>query len=638
MPWRSGRELACRFVVGVAAAVVGLAIAAEGASAAVYSVNTLADNPAASSECSGAPSDCSLRQALDKATPGDIITFGVTGTIMLSAPNGPLVVSSDVTIDGPGSRRLAVDGGGSIQILSALPPTALSISGLTFQNGQATSTGSSVAQGGAISYQGAGTLTLTDDAFVNDSAQGSSTGNLGGAVATDSNATLSVNASSFTRDSASTDADNSFASGGAIYASGPLNIDGSTFADNTVTLPSGEAEGGAVAGGVTIDNSTFTGNEATDSGGQCCGEGGALFAGGGTLTDDTFEGNVASTSGAAISGARGLIAYGTIISRNSLTFGVAAECDGGFANAASTTSYNLEGPTGHSCFQGPTVDPMLGPLADNGGPTQTEAITPSSAAYGGVPTSACREAPFLQVDQRGRPRPGSGKRNCDIGAYEYQVSSSGGSGGTPASTSATVSSSSNLSRAAQQVTFTATVSPVPDGGSVQFTDPGTTIPGCGAVPVNTSTGQATCTTAFNTPGSYPIQAIYSGDEAFGGSQSPVITQVVTRKPSAKPAHTSLRLRSSASSVWVGTQVTYTAHVTPDPNGGHVSFLDNGHVIAGCGKVPVNNKGTARCKWTYSRAAVHTIQAGYAGTARFANSAAKKLTETVKRKPKQHHPH
>lgn len=70
--WRSLREVSVRFAIGAAAALVGLAIIATGASAATLTVNTLADNAATSTstECSGVPSDCSLRQALDKAAAG----------------------------------------------------------------------------------------------------------------------------------------------------------------------------------------------------------------------------------------------------------------------------------------------------------------------------------------------------------------------------------------------------------------------------------------------------------------------------------------------------------------------------------------------------------------------------------------
>ena len=54
-------------------------------------------------------------------------------------------------------------------------------------------------------------------------------------------------------------------------------------------------------------------------------------------------------------------------------------------------------------------DPKLGPLAHNGGPTQTMALLPGSPA---IDAAACR----LPVDQRGVARP-QGLR-CDIGAYE----------------------------------------------------------------------------------------------------------------------------------------------------------------------------------------------------------------------------
>ena len=116
--WRWLREVSCRFAIGVAAALIGLAVVAAGASAATLTVNTLADSTAASSECSGVASDCSLRQALDKAQSGDTITFGVTGTITLNAANGPLQDSTTLTINGPGASQLAIDGGGSTQILN----------------------------------------------------------------------------------------------------------------------------------------------------------------------------------------------------------------------------------------------------------------------------------------------------------------------------------------------------------------------------------------------------------------------------------------------------------------------------------------------------------------------------------------
>ena len=207
-------------------------------------------------------------------------------------------------------------------------------------------------------------------------------------------------------------------------------------------------------------------------------------------------------------------------------------------------------------------------------------------------------------------------------AHQVIVLAPFGFSSTPTTTS--LASSSNPSVAGNGVTFTATVSPVPDGGTVAFTDAGTTIPGCGAVAVSTSTGQATCATSYPTAGSHQVQAGYSGDALFGGSQSPVITQTVTRRP------TSVRLSSSASRVMVGRQVTYTAHVTPAPGGGHVSFFDDGHLITGCAGLPVSADGTATCPDTYSQPARHTIRARYTGTAQFANSASNQLIEHIRR--------
>jgi hypothetical protein len=94
---------------------------------------------------------------------------------------------------------------------------------------------------------------------------------------------------------------------------------------------------------------------------------------------------------------------------------------------------------------------------------------------------------------------------------------------------ATLSSSANPSIIGSQVTYTATVSPAPDGGTVAFTEVGTAITGCGAVTVNTSTGKATCQVSYTSPGMHSITAAYSGDTAFAASTSAALTQQVAYK-------------------------------------------------------------------------------------------------------------
>jgi len=95
-----------------------------------------------------------------------------------------------------------------------------------------------------------------------------------------------------------------------------------------------------------------------------------------------------------------------------------------------------------------------------------------------------------------------------------------------AGTSTSLQSSANPSLPEQQVTYTATVSPTPDGGTVAFTDGGSTISGCESVTLNTSTGEASCQVTYATTGSHPIEASYSGDADFAGSQSATLNQTV----------------------------------------------------------------------------------------------------------------
>ncbi len=89
--------------------------------------------------------------------------------------------------------------------------------------------------------------------------------------------------------------------------------------------------------------------------------------------------------------------------------------------------HNIESP-GNTCgFDQPadevnvrTEDLRLGPLQDNGGPTETHALLPRSVAIDQIPEADCVDADGepLTTDQRGESRPaGDG---CDVGAFEVQ--------------------------------------------------------------------------------------------------------------------------------------------------------------------------------------------------------------------------
>jgi Bacterial Ig-like domain (group 3) len=93
-------------------------------------------------------------------------------------------------------------------------------------------------------------------------------------------------------------------------------------------------------------------------------------------------------------------------------------------------------------------------------------------------------------------------------------------------TTTTLSASPNPSVAGQEVTYTAKVAPVPNGGDVTISANGTNIPGCVNVAVSTSTGVATCSSTYLPAGGHGLFAQYLGYGAFFASSSSLYTQVV----------------------------------------------------------------------------------------------------------------
>jgi hypothetical protein len=213
-----------------------------------------------------------------------------------------------------------------------------------------------------------------------------------------------------------------------------------------------------------------------------------------------------------------------------------------------------------------------------------------------------------------------------VGNTNFRPSTSAGVTHTvnaAASTTTVVTSSLNPSVASQQVTYTATVSPVPDGGTVLFRDGGSPIAGCTAQGVNTTTGQATCSVTYLVAGSHSITAVFGGTASYPTSTSAALTQVVN------PTSTTTALVSSVNPSGVGQQVTFTATVSPVPDGGTMGFTDGGSPIAGCTAQAVNTTtGKATCSVTYAVAGSHSIAAAYAGTASYIASLSPTLVQTV----------
>ncbi len=191
-----------------------------------------------------------------------------------------------------------------------------------------------------------------------------------------------------------------------------------------------------------------------------------------------------------------------------------------------------------------------------------------------------------------------------------------------------ISASANPQYVGMPVTYSATVSPAPEFATMDFTSDGTTIPGCGYVPINKSTGTASCTTTYTTPGTYSVVANNSGDINYAPSTSPTLSEVISQIPTATS------LSSSANPVLSDNLVTYTATVSPTVSGaptpttGTVSFSDNGTQINGCTAQSLNSSGQATCELPYAAPGSHAIVASYSGSADYLSSTSGTLTETI----------
>jgi hypothetical protein len=160
-------------------------------------------------------------------------------------------------------------------------------------------------------------------------------------------------------------------------------------------------------------NSTLSGNTAQGGAGGSGedgvappgrGLGGGLFnEGTGTLTNVTVSGNSANWDGGGLYNGGGTTTLtNTIVAGNSAPFDL--DIFGGYSG-----SHDLVGG-----------DPMLAPLGDYGGPTQTMALLLGSPAIDAGDSTA----PGLpSTDQRGAPRPDVPGTNPDIGAFEVQLPS-----------------------------------------------------------------------------------------------------------------------------------------------------------------------------------------------------------------------
>jgi hypothetical protein len=364
----------------------------------------------------------SLRDAIAKAASGDSIIFDPVAflrptTIRLTS--GELYIAKDLTITGPTSissnlfsqvieNGLTISGNHTSRVF-AIHGT-VTISGLTIADGSAD-------DGGGIGNDG--TLTVRNCTLATNFARIS-----GGGIANPFG-TLTVNNCTLTGNSAQW--------GGGISNDNTLIVSNSTLAGNSAGYDGGGIDNDN--GTLTVSNCTLAGNSAGSSGGGIDNDGRL------TVTNSTLAGNSAGIAGGGIDNPIGALT----VSNCTLAGNSAGQCGGGIeatwvtlrntivaGNHAATTGpdvngninsigYNLIQLTQGAIIQGPAagdiygLDPLLGPLQNNFGPTQTMLPGPLSPALGAgnYPSGA------PATDQRGLARIINGR--VDIGAVEVQT-------------------------------------------------------------------------------------------------------------------------------------------------------------------------------------------------------------------------
>ena len=210
--------------------------------------------------------------------------------------------------------------------------------------------------------------------------------------------------------------------GGGIFwqATGTLALDSSLVALNTAESGGGISTAlgpsSAAVGTVQLTNTTLTGNQAE--------RGGALerTTGSTLLRAVTIAGNTAPRgSGILFNGTRAIysVATGVILANLPAAQNCALNAGTGAFGAndrLSVPGANLESGAGCHLQSSDlsSTDPLLGPLANNGGPTQSRALLPGSPAVDKYTGADCPS-----TDQRAYKRPSGAA--CDIGAFEQSA-------------------------------------------------------------------------------------------------------------------------------------------------------------------------------------------------------------------------
>jgi hypothetical protein len=356
----------------------------------------------------------------ETAPTGATLEAGGGGLLVLSGTS--VINSTTISGNGAGSTGATMtegDGGGVLALNS-------SVGGLIIQRSQLTFNTAYSGLGGGLISVDTGSTTLQSDTITGNTATAapgpfSNASGSGGGVF--GSGTTSITCTTLDGNSAD------LVGGGLVEESGGL-LTGDTISYNSAGSGGGlyAAPFAAVSPPTQILNSTFVGNSSTGPGGAIVANAAAIDLNYSTVTENRAPSGpgIYVAAGSTSSPDSSVNVTGSIVAGSFLG---AADCASAFyGSVVNSSGYNL---LGSSCTNDPAptdlvgVDPMLGMLLPNGGPTETVALLPGSPALnaGGGPNCP-------STDQRGEPRPQG--RACDIGAFEsatngyWLVASDGG--------------------------------------------------------------------------------------------------------------------------------------------------------------------------------------------------------------------
>lgn len=270
--------------------------------------------------------------------------------------------------------------------------------------------------GGGLNNNSGGPMMVSASVIANNSAPNGS----GGGINNNSSGTMTLTDVTVSGNTAS----GSICGGGILNNSnGPLTIVESTISGNSATAGPGGGICYNSGGTFTITNSTISGNSTTDTGG-----GGGLYMGSSsvvTLTNVTMIGNSApGTSGGALrkNALSATLSVLRSIVANSTSGG---NCSGTITSLGNNISSDATCNFVAAGDLPPGTNPLVEPLAANGGPTETHALQGGSPAI----NAGGAGCPPPATDQRGINRPQGAA--CEIGSFECQAGECAGVGPTP---------------------------------------------------------------------------------------------------------------------------------------------------------------------------------------------------------------